>query len=315
MPQSAAAVSQSELRRELDSLQSEAQRVGRAYDRAYAALDVSGGRLSATNRKIAKTNKKLRAARRRLNRRAANIYRGNSVAMIDVVLGASSFEELVTRLSYLQRIGTSDAEAIAEVERLSAELIAQKAELVANKKTDAKALAKWKHERDKLQDRLASMRKRYGALQGQLDRIRSGGHLPSGVIAAPGPSGMVFPVRGPHYYSNTFGAPRSGGRRHKGTDIMSPSGTPCVAVLSGTVRTRENRLGGHTIYLNADNGWEFYYAHLSSYAVRGGRVKAGQVIGYVGSSGNASRSAPHLHFEVHIHGTAVNPYPYLRGME
>lgn len=317
VPQTAVAVTEAELRRQLDELQKEANRVGRAYDRAYDALDVSGGKLAATNKKIAKTNLKLAAARKRLNKRASNIYRGDSLEILDVVLGATTFESLVTRMSYVQRIGTSDAEAVAEVERLSAELAAQKKELVAAKKEDFRALAKWKKERDKLQKRLNAMKKRYGILQGQLNSVRSGGRLPSGVIAARGPNGMVFPVRGPHYYANTWGAPRSGGRRHKGTDIMSPTGTPCVAVLSGTVRAKESGLGGKTIYLDADNGWQFYYAHLNSYAVRSGRVKAGQVIGYVGYSGNASRSAPHLHFEIHPrgYGSWVNPYPYLRQME
>jgi murein DD-endopeptidase MepM/ murein hydrolase activator NlpD len=123
----------------------------------------------------------------------------------------------------------------------------------------------------------------------------------------------IFPVAGPVNYIDSWDFARSGGRRHKGTDIMAKAGTPVVAVKDGTVMSKRSGLGGLTIWLTSADGTRYYYAHLQSVKVGSGSVQAGDVIGYVGSSGNASASAPHLHFEIHT-PNAVNPYSYLRKM-
>ena len=137
------------------------------------------------------------------------------------------------------------------------------------------------------------------------DRDRSGGR------------GLTCPVAGPHTYSDTWGAPRSGGRRHKGVDLMAAAGTRLVAVEAGTV-TRAgwgDRLGGLRVWLRGDRSHDsYYYAHLSQVAVKAGqRVHRGQLVGRVGQTGNARSTPPHLHFEVHPDGgAAVKPTPYVR---
>lgn len=310
------APSAAELERQLRDLKAETKRAGDAFSKAYWKLDESEVRVSRIDKRMKKTNAELAEARQRLNSHAASVYRKDNLEAVEFLLGAATFEEFATRMDALERIGTYDANAVSDIERLQAELKAERAELTAEQKQRAKELSRLKKERDKLQARLKSLEARFRKVKGQLDSARHGGR-PGGVVSMPGPNGMVFPVVGSYYYADTWGASRSGGRRrHKGTDIMAPRGTPCVAVLSGTVTTKTNSLGGKTTWLRASNGWEFYYAHLDSWTVRSGRVKAGQIIGYVGSTGNASASAPHLHFEIHPGGgAAVNPYPYLRRME
>lgn len=122
----------------------------------------------------------------------------------------------------------------------------------------------------------------------------------------------MCPVQGPRAFSNDWGQPRSGGRRHQGTDMLSPRGTPVVANVGGTVTPRSGGIGGLAYYLKGDDGNTYYGAHLGSLSGASGRVAMGTVIGGVGNSGNASGGPTHLHFEIQPGGGgAVNPYPTL----
>jgi peptidoglycan hydrolase-like protein with peptidoglycan-binding domain len=132
---------------------------------------------------------------------------------------------------------------------------------------------------------------------------------------------LVFPVRGPHAYSDDFGAPRHQGP-HEGNDILAPPGAPVLAVAGGRIDrlTRVPRgLGGIHLWLDDDAGTAYYYAHLRRIApglVPGSRVRAGQVIGDVGRTGDAAGGPYHLHFEMHPGGgAAVDPYRELRDVD
>ncbi len=127
----------------------------------------------------------------------------------------------------------------------------------------------------------------------------------------------IFPVLGASSYTNDWGAPRaSTGIPHQGTDIFADEGTPIVAVADGVIeRVGWNSIGGYRFWLHDQWGNAFYHAHLAAFspiARDGAWVKAGDVIGFVGDTGDAKGTPYHLHFEVHPgNGDAVNPFPFL----
>lgn len=116
------------------------------------------------------------------------------------------------------------------------------------------------------------------------------------------------PIDGPSTFEDSWGWARSGGRSHEGVDLIADRGTPIVAVRDGDAEFKRNRLGGNAVWLTAPNGDRFYYAHLDSFAGDSRSVEAGELIGYVGSTGNAR--GPHLHFETLPNGDVENPYPH-----
>ncbi len=113
---------------------------------------------------------------------------------------------------------------------------------------------------------------------------------------------------------NTWGSPRSGGRRHEGIDIFAPRETPVVSTTRGIVtRVGTNTFGGQVVWVLGPALESHYYAHLDRFAEihRGDIVQAGDVLGYVGHTGNASTTPFHLHYGIYHHGAAENPYPRL----
>jgi murein DD-endopeptidase MepM/ murein hydrolase activator NlpD len=146
---------------------------------------------------------------------------------------------------------------------------------------------------------------------------------PQLVTPALGGGPYVFPVYGPVQFGDTFGAARADVSWHHGDDIFAPLGSPVLAVADGTLfSVGWNEIGGNRIWLRDREGNYFYYAHLAAFstlAVDGAAVRAGEVIGFVGNTGDAAGTPYHLHFEVHPvtllglgYDGAVDPTSYLR---
>ena len=139
-----------------------------------------------------------------------------------------------------------------------------------------------------------------------------------GPVSGDPPSGaMACPVDGFHSFTDTWGAPRSGGRTHEGVDMLADRGTPVVAVEDGTIHRLSNTSrGGIAVWLDGNGGDRYYYAHLDAWApglAVGQRVSRGEPLGTVGTTGNAPAHIPHLHWEFHPDRRGpVNPTPLAR---
>ncbi|MEX2405723.1 MAG: M23 family metallopeptidase, partial [Actinomycetota bacterium] len=222
------------------------------------------------------------------------------------LLTATSAEDAAARMSILTEMNRRDAELAAAVHQNTQRLGRARVELVRLQRTRQLSIQQLELDKAELRERLADVRKLYASLQivkeeilYRLSRIRPF---------------AVCPVQGPHAIANDFGIwvhrskERGGDHVHQGNDIMAPMGTPIVAPFDGVAVAAPNKLGGLAVKVFGDYGY-VYNAHGSGYGNLG-PVETGDVIGYVGATGNTG--APHDHFEWHPgNGAAVDPYPFL----
>ncbi len=321
VPGTAAADPESTAKAKLAAL---TKRVQDAEEREGVLVD----RLRVLERDLKATEKDLAAARRRFGVRASAAYQtGLGGDMIVVMLSAPDPNSVIDRLDLLSAASRNDDRLLREAAALHRRLRTQReAADDARRQTEQvqRTLAKDAAELRSLLSRLAEQeaaKERAAAARAlaAARASRANQRAAAPAPAAPAPraavNGRYACLVGPvHSYRDTWGAPRSGGRSHKGTDVFAPMGSPSYAVTDGVVtRTSSSANGGLQVYLRGDDGNEYFYAHMSSYVARAGqRVSAGQLIARVGDTGNARGTSPHVHFEVHPGGGyPVNPYPYV----
>ena len=309
---------------------------------AYESIEVLQAREERVRQDIREARDRLLGIQGRLDDRARLAYQTGGVFSLELLLSSSSLSDLSSRLEIVDRATDSDRALIERVEGLDAELRIRQAELnrlevrrlgqnryllerqqtlqrqmstevdlINQQKADAKkisALAKklgkeWQRQVEEARQRAIQSTTRNALLKPAPKK-------PSGPALSKNTVLQICPVDPPNHYTSSFGDPRSGGRSHQGNDIMAPYGTPIRAPFPGVATTSSSYLGGLGVYVKGSKGFVFN-AHLSRFG-KLGNVKAGDIIGYVGNTGNARYTSPHNHFEWHPGGgSAVDPYPYL----
>ena len=271
--------------------------------------------------------------RDRVVTRAIDVYMSGGTQITDLVFGAHSVDQLVAGQEFLEAVTANELSSADLLSVIRGEMETMRADL----DDQASALLVLEEEADALADVLAASaqaaRDTYDELRGECKRLydtrqrelararaiaaarKAGG---AGGVSSEITPGLICPMsRSATAFSNDWGNVRSGGRTHKGTDLFAPMGQNVVAVASGTVTLRSGGLGGISIWLSADYGVDFFYAHLNSYAngiSSGQRVTKGDLIAFNGNTGNARGGSPHVHFQLHPGGRSrspVNPYPTL----
>ncbi|MDY6795418.1 MAG: peptidoglycan DD-metalloendopeptidase family protein [Actinomycetota bacterium] len=295
-----------EVRRQIEALKAESQRLAEEYNAALSEYESIRYEVELNREQLEAAQRDYKKARTILNDRLRTIYKTGDINSLEVLLDSSSIDDLLTRYDFFTYIGNRDIQVFDEVKRLKEEISQKQWELEEKEARSRQVVATVNANRFAME---ASLEEQQKFLDGINEEIKQ-------LLAEQGTGGsvsvgsFVFPVNGPHTFTNDWHAPRTG-HLHQGNDIFAAEGTPCVACASGTVHHGEGKNAGLYVRLVADDGNVYYYMHLQRFAATG-HVAAGTVIGYVGDTGNAEGGPPHLHFEVHPGGgAAVNPYPLL----
>jgi peptidoglycan LD-endopeptidase LytH len=343
-------------RAEVNRLTEESAQLGQEVIDAYGLQSALDAEISQLRSSIDFAKIKLSETQTRLEDVAVELYMGSTSGASLSVLFSATDQEYPAGMEYLREVNGVDVgvvsqmrsfreeldqkttrlgEALEEQEAVTLELEekagALQVDLVAAQQVYDRLVAQQQKEEEERRRREEERRQREAeaaAAAAATPTTRpaqdSGGSSdtssPPDTSPPPSPSsdGGACPVAGAVSFTDSWGAPRSGGRSHKGVDMIAARGTPIVAIYSGQIsRFSNSSLGGKSIYFTSDAGDMYYYAHLDDFADvgTGQHVDAGTVIGYNGSTGNAPDYLPHLHFEYHPGGgSAVNPYPLVRSL-
>lgn len=292
-----------------EQLEQEVARAAEAYEDLMARLATAEEDLATLGTRVAALEEESVKTADALTMRARTAFKHGDGSMITTLLTSDGPAGALERAQLLSAITSRDRGRLEGAQNLRIQLEQARA-LMADKGVELDAIRAQMEQRSaELASRLRTTRAVESELRDRYERqliIERG--LQNGTYACI--------IQAPYHFRDTWGAPRSGGRRHKGTDVFGRWNAQVYAFTNGRIqRVSRSRLGGIGLYLYGDDGVEYFYAHINGLAESayvGKRVEAGEWIAYNGDTGNARGGAPHVHFQVHPGGGApVNPYPWL----
>lgn len=294
----------------VEELRGELADATEAYETTWAAIETLRVEQQELVQRAEELEAELADARDAFTDRAVAMFkRGQSDTSL-LLLAAEGPGEAADRAALLSALQTRDR-ARAEAAGALRRALDQTEQLVADR---AARLDELQAQLDRQRDELADDLGRAETVADDLEqRAQNRRRIDRGAQ-----QGIYSCIFEPHRtnFRDTFGAPRSGGRSHKGTDVFAVMGEPVLAFTDGVIARHSNGgLGGISVYLRGDDGNLYYYTHLQRIDANGAvgrRVQGGERIAYNGDTGNARGGAPHVHFEVKPGGGAsINPYPWL----
>jgi peptidoglycan LD-endopeptidase LytH len=275
---------------------------------------------------------------KQLAERLVSVYKNNTgngktAMVLEILFQETDLVRVLERIQMLGKVASQDDDFYQQITQHLANVDRQQTDLSTKRAQQAKLVTQLNGAQGDLETQLQNVSAEYKQLKQRVATLEEEARLAAEAEKARNAAmaarttgqaqpvkGFVFPIDGAHSFRDDYGDYRSAGGSHQGIDIYAARGTDLVAVVSGTVViTPYDSISGTKVWIYGDNGTHYFYCHLDGIAdgISGGvHVRAGQLVGYVGNSGNATGGPCHLHFEMHPGGGgAVNPYYVLRAAD
>ncbi len=335
---------------QLETIETDLEAIVQEYQEGYIKLQGIDDDIAKKQRELNSATEQQIFYQKIVNKLTVLAYRDGDVYFLEVILGTRSFKDLIVRVDYLTKLTKRQSQILDSSRRLRQVIKSKRDQLRSDKQEQKNLVEAVQMKQNDISQLLAQQQNLLNTLGTDITKLESDKTKKQEqkekqeLLEAKKAANiavdiqMLFPVPSPHAHSfiNDWGFARAGNRSgHQGTDIFATKGTPLIAVEDGVIDDNFGylRIGGWRLHVVTPEGVDYYYAHLNNdtpgtddgkggaktaYApgiAPGVSVKKGQLIGYVGDSGDAEATPPHVHFGIVVNGGWTNPFPHLRASD